>query len=250
MGLTFSEKPYPEYDPARSLRELGEHELSHQQKDYLKSLEGERPDFSTKVQSHILPCTEIGYFKIDMFDDAEFSETRTIIDEAMKKIVDAKALIIDLRENSGGDASTVAIVASYLFDEKQLINRLYQRCSDETTCFFAEPEKLEQVFGGKKPIYVLISQKTFSGGEELAYNLKVSERAELIGQTTWGGAHPVRSFVIDDHICATIPFAKAINPHTGTNWEGVGVTPDYRISQEEDGVAFALNLLNINPSLN
>jgi hypothetical protein len=34
---------------------------------------------------------------------------------------------------------------------------------------------------------------------------------------------------IDEHFTIFVPFAKAINPTTKTNWEGVGVEPDVKV---------------------
>lgn len=44
-----------------------------------------------------------------------------------------------------------------------------------------------------------------------------------------GGAHPVRRFRLDEHYEVTTPFGRSVNPITGTNWEGVGVTPDIAV---------------------
>jgi len=147
----------------------------------------------------------------------------------MEKIVDAEALIIDLRENNGGSPETVAFVASYLFDRRILINQIYRRSTDETTYYFAEPDTLDLRFGEDKPVYVLTSDQTFSAGEELAYDLQSAHRAKTIGQATAGGAHPVRPFVVDDHLLIIIPAFKAINPYTHKNWEGTGVIPNHSI---------------------
>jgi hypothetical protein len=57
--------------------------------------------------------------------------------------------------------------------------------------------------------------------------LKNLKRATIVGDTTGGGAHPVDGFFWGDlHLRASIPFGRAINPITGTNWEGTGVAPD------------------------
>lgn len=40
-----------------------------------------------------------------------------------------------------------------------------------------------------------------------------------------------------------IPTEKAINPHTGKNWEGTGVIPDYSIANGEDALAFTRALI-------
>jgi len=47
-----------------------------------------------------------------------------------------------------------------------------------------------------------------------------------VGETTGGGAHPVDGHRIDDHFRVNVPFARAVNPVSKTNWEGTGVTPD------------------------
>jgi retinol-binding protein 3 len=80
-----------------------------------------------------------------------------------------------------------------------------------------------------KPAYVLTSTQTFSGAEEFTYNLKNLKRATIVGETTGGGAHPVVGHRIDDHFMIGVPFARAINPISKTNWEGTGVEPDIKV---------------------
>lgn len=80
-----------------------------------------------------------------------------------------------------------------------------------------------------KPVYVLTSKDTFSGAEEFSYNLKNLKRATLVGETTGGGAHPVSGHRIDDHFMIGVPYARAINPISKTNWEGTGVEPDVKV---------------------
>ena len=75
-------------------------------------------------------------------------------------------------------------------------------------------------------LYVLTSANTFSGAEEFSYNLKSLKRATIVGETTGGGAHPVSGHAIDEHFMIGVPFARAVNPITRTNWEGVGVVPE------------------------
>jgi len=35
---------------------------------------------------------------------------------------------------------------------------------------------------------------------------------------------------VDEHFMIGVPFARAINPISKTNWEGVGVEPDVKVS--------------------
>ncbi|HSY36621.1 MAG TPA: hypothetical protein VK814_12780, partial [Acidobacteriaceae bacterium] len=38
---------------------------------------------------------------------------------------------------------------------------------------------------------------------------------------------------IDAHFDMAVPVARPINPVTKTDWEGTGVTPDYKTSRED-----------------
>jgi hypothetical protein len=148
---------------------------------------------------------------------------------AFNLIADTDALIIDLRANGGGDPRHVALICSYLLpDEPVHLNSFYSREDDGVQQFWSWP----WVPGRRyldKPVWVLTSERTFSGAEELSYNLKTLERATLVGETTGGGAHPVNMYQINAHFEISIPFARAVNPVTGGNWEVTGVTPDIHV---------------------
>jgi C-terminal processing protease CtpA/Prc len=48
--------------------------------------------------------------------------------------------------------------------------------------------------GGRKPLYVLTTKNTISGGEDMAYGLQASRRATVIGEgnnATAGAANPI-----------------------------------------------------------
>lgn len=51
-----------------------------------------------------------------------------------------------------------------------------------------------------------------------------------MGETTGGAAHPVTERVINDRFRMLVPYARAENPITKTNWEGVGVIPHIKVS--------------------
>ncbi|MHC3819560.1 S41 family peptidase [Streptomyces sp. DT9] len=138
----------------------------------------------------------------------------------------AEALIVDLRGNRGGDPDTVAFVCGYLLDERTHLNTMYWRGGERTEQSWSPPYVPGARFGGKKPVYVLTGESTFSAAEELAYDLQQLGRAVVVGESTRGGAHPCQGWTVHPHLEATVPFGRAINPVSGTNWEGVGVQPD------------------------
>lgn len=137
------------------------------------------------------------------------------------------ALIIDLRRNGGGSPHMVAFVTSYLFGEDTVhLNSLYWRPDNRTDHFYTRKTVPGRRYGADKPVYVLTSDRTFSGAEEFAYNLQTRKRATIVGDTTGGGAHPGGMRRVTEHFGVWVPSGRAINPITKTNWERVGVRPD------------------------
>lgn len=169
----------------------------------------------------------IGYLKFNGFADPEFCAQTAAA--AMTFIAGTRALIIDLRENGGGSPDMVALLASYLFDDSTHVNDLWTRKTDETKQFWTQPHAPGKHFGSGKPIYVLTSSRTFSGAEEFSYDLQAQKRATIVGEVTGGGAHPVAGRRVDEHFIIGVPGARAINPITHTNWEGVGIAPDVKV---------------------
>ena len=144
------------------------------------------------------------------------------------------ALIIDVRRNGGGSPGMVALVSSYLFGPEPVhLNSLYWRPTDRTEDFYTRAEVSGARFGPDKPLYVLTSRRTFSAAEEFTYNLQSRQRAVIVGDTTGGGAHPGGVVRVTDHFGVWIPRGRAINPITGTNWEGIGVRPDVAVSSDD-----------------
>jgi Peptidase family S41/N-terminal domain of Peptidase_S41 in eukaryotic IRBP len=155
------------------------------------------------------------------------------ITAAMELVAGTYALIIDLRRNGGGAPDGVVFWCSFLFDEEPThLNDIFHAGTGETRQFWALP----YVPGPRyldRPVYVLTSSRTFSGGEDFCYTLQALGRAEVIGETTGGGAHPMRGFPISPAVHIAVPFARSINPVTGTNWEGTGVVPDIAVPADE-----------------
>ena len=149
---------------------------------------------------------------------------------ALNYLAHTDALILDLRQCGGATSEyAIPLLCSYFFAGPTHLNDLYWRAGNRTQ----QSWTYTQVPGTRylnQPIYVLIGPDTFSGAEELAYDLQTQHRATLIGQTTGGGANPGGTFRLTEHFEAFIPVGRAINPLTHTNWEGTGVGPDTAVA--------------------
>lgn len=166
----------------------------------------------------------IGYFKLDLLMPGADTEAR--LAAAMTLLQDTHALIVDLRENHGGDPATVALVCSYLFDQRTHLNDIWHRAGARTDEAWTSDKVAGPRYGAQREIVVLTSHETFSAGEDLAYALKTLHRATLVGEATGGGAHPGDMHRLGDHFAAFIPDSRSISPITHADWEGTGVAPD------------------------
>jgi hypothetical protein len=73
-------------------------------------------------------------------------------------------MIVDVRENRGGDPTGVALVTSYLFDEPTHLNDVYFRRENRTQQFWTAGSMSGRRLSGRD-VYVLTSSRTFSAGE-------------------------------------------------------------------------------------
>lgn len=172
----------------------------------------------------------IGYVKFNMFADPEICAPTA--SAAMTFLADSDALILDLRDNTGGMGAMDEFIASYLFAERTHLNDVFWRPENATKESWTLPYVPGKKFIGK-PVFVLTSKRTFSAAEDLCYALKNLKRATLIGETTGGGAHPIDFKRIDDHFSVVVPTGRSISPITNANWEGTGVEPDVKVTAAE-----------------
>jgi hypothetical protein len=151
-------------------------------------------------------------------------------DEAMRSVASADALIIDMRDNGGGSAESDSYFGSFFFDPAKpvalnsIVNRTPSTNTFTTIEFRTKPVASPFV---NKPVYILTSARTFSGGEAFVYDLQVQKRVSIYGETTGGGANPGGVFPVGGRFGIFVPMGRAENPATKTNWEGVGVVPDH-----------------------
>lgn len=178
----------------------------------------------------ILPGN-IGYIRLNEFPSERSAET---IKSAMGFVQYANDIIVDIRENEGGNPEIVSYIGSYFFtgDEPTQFSSIYIRPFDETIQF-----RTALHVPGKRMLdaglYILVSSKTFSAAESFAYDLQKHNRATIVGETTAGGAHIANPYRVNDFFVIDLPFARAINPVTNSNWEGTGVIPDIKCPANE-----------------
>jgi hypothetical protein len=173
----------------------------------------------------------VGYIKVDAFEDTSIA-ARTAT-HALSLMAPCQVLIIDLREHHGGHENMQQFVCSYFFEQPTELSSLYWTYLDSSAPARTLPEVPGTPLYDKK-LYLLTSDRTASGAEAFAYNLKHHGRATLIGEKTAGAAHWTDDYEIPSlNIWVDVPVARPIHPVTGTGWEGTGVLPHIEVPAEK-----------------
>jgi len=175
----------------------------------------------------------VGLVDIRYLSNAEYAGGTAAA--AMNLLAGADAVIIDVRDTPGGYPNMVQLLCSYFVrgtrEGRTHLNTFERRFDDSVEQFwtwaYVPGPRMYDV-----DLYVLTSGFTGSGAEELAYNLRNLERATLVGESTGGAAHPVKSVVVENDFVMHLPEGRPVNPVSGTNWEGVGVKPHVEVPAE------------------
>ena len=145
-----------------------------------------------------------------------------------EKVAGARGVIIDLRNNGGGDAEAMADVASAFLGEKVALGQFTDRfgagfaISTRSKSPFM-PERIAQT---KLPLIVLTSPRTASASEIFLAALKASRRATIIGTETCGCVLAVRTrHTLPDGGLLDISEFDYQTP-AGEHLEGRGIKPD------------------------
>jgi hypothetical protein len=173
----------------------------------------------------------VGYLDLRSFADVD--EGRETASAYLAALANFDAIIIDLRQNGGGNTPMVAYIASYFFSPKPVhLTDMYWRDEGRTIELWTS----ENVPGRRsvsQDLYLLVGPSTFSAAEDFSYSLQQLKRATVVGERTGGGAHMGRGLQrLSPLFTAFIPVGQSVNPVTKTNWENVGVEPDITVPAE------------------
>jgi hypothetical protein len=173
----------------------------------------------------------IGYFKFDRFTDLSLAKKSIV--GAMNFLNNSSAIILDLRDNGGGDGEASNFIINYFLPDNIKIGEIKFIKEDKPKEVIVKKDKDVEKFSDDVPVYILVSNKTASAAEAVAYVLQKFKRAVIIGEQTSGKGNPGELFVVNEFLYMMVPTGSFRVEPTGTNWEGTGVRPDIKIYQSK-----------------
>lgn len=175
----------------------------------------------------ILPGN-VGYIDLRFFADFDSADApeRSVADAALQMIAHTDAVIIDLRDNGGGSPPMAAYLASAFLPQG---SRAYMAEHDRSGDVVSHAPETPVDPAKRRlnaPLIVLISARSASAAEALAYTLQSVQRAVVVGQPSMGAASLARPATTSSGFVVFVPYASTISSITNSNWEGTGVLPD------------------------
>jgi C-terminal processing protease CtpA/Prc len=145
------------------------------------------------------------------------------------------ALIIDLRNNGGGDGWLADQMAAYFFDQPlelgntghydDSIGDFYFDPGD--TVHFIPPREDLRYFGR---LVTIVGPACASACEFFAYDLTLASRSDIIGYySTAGAGGSVEDFLMPENISVRMTTGRAVDADGNIHIEGIGVPPTIRI---------------------
>ncbi|MDE6073052.1 MAG: S41 family peptidase [Muribaculaceae bacterium] len=200
----------------------------------------------------ILP-QNVGYIRYDSFSSPVGEGN---LDAVLAAFATCAGIIIDVRDNGGGDLENVKPFAARFVTEKTLLGYISHKTGpghndfSEPYPYYVEPAAQGRIMWGK-PVVVLVNRSTFSAANNFVSVMKNIDHALIVGSRTGGGSGMPFSSELP---CGWgIRFSACSITDKDGNWTEFGVDPspgcivDLDPADEANGVDtmldFAINML-------
>lgn len=167
---------------------------------------------------------KIGYIYISVFASNTASQFNKKLIELEKNDIDA--LIIDVRDNTGGYLSTVESILERLLTKNQVIYQL--KTNKMTTKTYGKTTKNK-----KYEIYLLGNENSASASELLIASIKENLNSKFVGKKTFGKGTVQEMIPINEDKNYKMTTKKWLTPKGHWINETKGIIPDYEVEQDD-----------------
>ncbi len=178
----------------------------------------------TDTVYHEMKEDKIGYIQVTEFDDVTTDQYKEALEDLENQGM--KGLVVDLRNNPGGNVDTVTDMLDLMLPEG-------------TTLSIKDKQGKESVYESDdehqftKPLVVLVNENSASASEIFSGAIQTFGTGEVVGTTTYGKGVVQQIFDLKDGTSVKLTIAEyLIAGQFGIN--GKGVTPDVEVQYEKD----------------
>ena len=166
----------------------------------------------------------IGYIIVSGFEQVTYKQfedaINTLTEQGMNK------MIVDLRDNPGGNLSTVCEMLDLILPEGTIV---YTEDKNNVREVFSSDDKKQMQI----PMAVLINGNSASASEIFAGAIQDYEKGTLVGTTTYGKGIVQNIYSLGDGTSLKLTTSEYFTPN-GRNIHGIGIKPDIEVKYEYD----------------
>lgn len=164
----------------------------------------------------------LGYIRLLGFSRGASEQVRSEVTRLTA--AGAEGIVLDMRDNGGGLFTEAVDVASVFIEEGEIVT--YRERSEADVVYEAEGKAFEDV-----PLVVLVNEGTASASEIVAGALQDSDRAIVVGTTTFGKGSVQEVLPLLDASAVKLTTAAYLTPD-GRSINGKGIDPDVEVDAD------------------
>jgi hypothetical protein len=176
-----------------------------------------------------------GYINILNFENNITSYYKAM-DDILKQLSDTKGVVIELRENGGGEDRVAQYIANRFASERNLSFTAAVRNGpgyndfSKPIPFYTEPEG---DFQYRKPVVLLTNLNTYSSGETFVLAMLQNKNVKVVGGVTGGALSDAVERDLPNGWSYRLPIAD-VRDARGKNLEGIGIQPHIAIKNTKE----------------
>lgn len=179
------------------------------------------PSVEDKVIGEGVP---IGYIRLNQFHARSAQEIADSLNKLNEKGI--KGLILDLRDNGGGDFDASIAIADIFLEDTEVVSVKDAKGKEDS--------RRAEDGSFKLPMVVLVNGNSASASEILSGALHDNKRALLVGEKTFGKGLVQTVYPLNDGSALKLTTQKYFTPD-GTDINKIGINPDYVVKNPDEG---------------
>ncbi|MBI9049544.1 MAG: hypothetical protein JEZ00_08995 [Anaerolineaceae bacterium] len=212
--------------------------ILHQNIEESEILSVTRQEFSIPSVSYSFPIKNIpiGVIKVTIIAASTPAEIETALNALISQ--NAEAVVLDLRDNSGGYVDAGVNIAGMFLPRGDIIGKKFHDPEQDILLTYPQDGAYQEI-----PLYVFVNHNTASSAEIITGALQAQQRAKVIGTTTYGKNSVQLVFDLEDGSSVHITNAIWYIPGLSYDFSEHGVLPDVELADDQITIDTCLKII-------